>query len=282
MKYLKLILVFILSTTLLSCDKVDFKYEKVSEDLKLNFEINSKHFLIYDVNNDSILISNLSDEIFYPASLTKLVTLDTLLHLENDLDNNYSSYTHEQFDELIEMNASIAGLGYNKDYSLNELIYALILPSGADAAKCIENYFESKGLNLVEEMNKLCVNLSMNNSNFTNSTGLHDDNLYTTLDDYLLIIKDLLNFDKAKEVLTTMEYTLHDDLVVESTLWALKDNQNVEVLGGKTGYTGEAGRCLCVYYKYDNNYYILLLSSAYNEGYGHIEDAISIFELLYN
>lgn len=258
-------------------------YKKVKS---LDVDLYSAGYLLIDLEKRDALYASNSDKKCYPASLTKLITLDTFLSLyEDKLLTDTSLYTERQFNELIEENASIAGLAYDEEYSLKDLIYALVLPSGADGAKALENYAKKDGKDLVVEMNNLVNNLGLTNTSIKNTTGLDDSQHYITLDDFAVIVNDLLKRKEGKELLSTFKYQLESGQIVSSTLTYLKDNEDVKVLGGKTGFTGEAGECLCVYYEYDDRPYLLLLYGAMGNPYlgepYHFMDAEKIFMLLY-
>ena len=207
--------------------------------------------------------------------------MDALLHNVDDVSAS-SNYSSSQYNELIAQNASIANLAVNKEYSLEELLYALILPSGADAAVALENYCNENNINLIDEMNKLSKELNLNDSYFANTTGLHDDNLYTTLQDYTSLIIDTLKNDTGKKILKTLVH-YGESGTYQSSLYALYQNGYVNVLGGKTGFTYEAGLNLAVLYQFNNRSYLLLLANADGEYYMHnnINDALKIFEHLY-
>ena len=125
-------------------------------------------------------------------------------------------------------------------------------------------------------------------SNFTNSTGLHNDNLYTTLNDYAKLVIDTLNNSDAKTILKSYSYTLDDGLTVKSTLSSLEGYfDDIEVYGGKTGYTDQAGENIMILYTVNNRSYMLILSGAPGNPYVagenyHFIDAISVLKYLYS
>ena len=256
-----------------------------SESKELALDLYSKEYLLMRLNDFKVLYAKDIDKIIYPASLTKVLTMDAVLDVCENIEDT-SSYSDYELDELIEANASLAGLKTNTEYTIKELLNALILPSGADAAECLSNYVEDKGYDLIDLMNKKCEELKLQNSHFTNPTGLHDDDLYTTLNDYSKIVIDTLLKSDAKHVLKTMEIE-QDDKTYKSTLIALADrDDNIEVYGGKTGFTLEAGMNILVLYEVDNRSYMLILANAegspYKDGLHHEEDVNLIFDYLYN
>lgn len=251
---------------------------------QLDLDLYSDKYMLVRLSDFKVLYAKNEKDKFYPASLTKVLTLDTVLSNTNDL-NDTSSFSTDEYNALIEENASLAGLDVNREYTIEELLYALVLPSGADAAKCLENYFYNKGLNLTDLMNAKCKDLNLKNSHFVNTTGLHDDYLYTSLDDYANIVIDTLKNDVAKKVLKTNEKEVAG-VTYDSTLKALSiRDDDVHVYGGKTGFTYEAGLNILVLYEVDNRPYMLILANAKTEKLAsmlNIIDANIIFDYLYN
>lgn len=250
---------------------------------ELDLSLYSRSYLLIRLNDFKALYGEKYDNVIYPASLTKVLAMDTCVNRFSDLmDTSYVS--QEQYNNLIEQNASLAGLVPFKEYTLKDLLYYLVLPSGADAAEAISNYFKDNGMDLVEEMNKRCEELGLSNSHFTNPTGLHDDDMYTTLKDLSLIYIDALKNPTSKEVLKT---TISPEYGLYSTTYPLVSrNDGVIFYGGKTGYTDEAHQNIIVFYDIDDRSYILLLAGAPgNPGRGehyHYDDVNSIIEYLYN
>lgn len=249
------------------------------------FDLNlySKSYMLIRLNDFKVLYGKNIDSSFYPASLTKVLTLDTVVNNVDDL-NDTSYLTSADYNLLINKNASLAYLSINEEYTIEDLLYALVLPSGGDGALALENYFSQNNKDLVSMLNERCSYLGLNNSHFTNTTGLHDDELYTSLNDYSKIVIDCLNNDVAKKILKSFSHTLSDGLTVKSTLRSLENKiSDIEIYGGKTGFTGQAGENIMVLFSYDNRSYLLILTGAlgnpynYNEDY-HIQDVISVLE----
>ena len=250
---------------------------------EIDIDLYSKSYMLVRLNDFKVLYGKNINSRFYPASLTKVLTLDTVVNNIDDL-NDTSYLTSDDYNLLINENASLAYLSAYEEYTINDLLYALVLPSGGDAALALENYFSQNNEDLVSLLNKRCDYLGLNNSHFTNTTGLHDDDLYTSLSDFSKIVIDCLNNDSAKKVLKSFSYTLSDGLTVKSTLKSLENKiSDVEIYGGKTGFTSKAGENIMVLFSYENRSYLLILVNApgnpynYDEDY-HIKDVISVLE----
>ena len=291
-KTLKTVISVLLVLLCLSCQKSEVPVSIDTAAIN-NFTIENQE-LEFPLHSDKYMLVNLSDFVFthakknnvvmYPASLTKVLTFDTVLNLEDDLSNR-SHFTYDQLLYLIEEDASLAQMKYDYNYTLEDLLYGLILPSGADSALALENYFAAKGINLVDEMNRHALELGCTDSHFVNTTGLHDDDHYTTLDDLFLIVMDTLKFEKGRQIMESLVHTCEDGLVVSSGIRILNVNINTVVLGGKTGYTPEAGQNIIILYKNRGKSYMLLLGNApgsylYDQ-YWHYEDSLTVLQELY-
>lgn len=258
----------------------NFSYDEIT-DLDLN--LHSQEYMLVRLSDFTVLYSKDVDKRIYPASLTKLMTLDTVLNCCDDLDE-VSYVTDEQVKDLIEQDASLAYIKVNHEYTLRELLYALILPSGADGAVGLENYFSSKGTSLVEQMKIQLDRLGCSDTNFVNTTGLHDDNHYTTLNDLLKIVMDVLRFEEGRTILKSLHYKANDNTFFSSSLRVIHA-ENVNVFGGKTGYTPESGQSVIVLYEANNRSYLLMLANAmgsyHDNQYWHYEDAMDLMNYLY-
>ena len=282
-----LILIFTsLSVLSNTSSKVDSKSINVLKDVsqEFDFPLHSNSYMLVDLSDFKILYAHKNDIQIYPASLTKVMTLATVLDLCEDLDD-VSFVSNQQVEDLIVEDASIAELQRDYDYTIRDLLYALILPSGADAALALENYFAYRGIDLVKQMNIHAQEIGCTNTHFMNSTGLHDDDHYTSLDDLYLIVMDTLKHEEGRAMLSSLYYQLEDGLRVSTGVRMVSRTMKADVLGGKTGYTDEAGQNIIVLYRNKGRSFVLLLANAMgkysNDEYWHFDDALEIFDQLY-
>ena len=287
---MKKILVLLICLLLCSCEAKTFNhnYDDIHEidyssARTFDFDIRSNEYMLVNLSEFKVEYCKDNDLRIYPASLTKLMTLDAVLNTFDDLSVT-SSISNEQIIDLINQDASLASLQADYEYTLYDLLYGLMLPSGADAAIALENYFIENNLNLMEQMKLQLDKLNCNDTNFVNSTGLHDDNHYTTLNDLLKILLDVLSFESGREILETVNYLSEDHILFRSAL-QLINVDGVKVLGGKTGYTDESGQSVIVLYKANNRSYALFLANAMADSYYkqryHLDDAMEIMNQLY-
>lgn len=248
------------------------------------FNISSKNAVLYNMNEDKIIYEINKDEKTSIASLTKIMT--TLVAIENidDYDKKIT-LNYNMFKGLKEANAAVIGLKSGQVVTYNDLLYGMFLASGADATKAIAISISGSEEEYVKLMNKKAKELKMNNTKFKNTTGLDEDNQYSTVNDVAILLKEALKNEKFKEIFTAKSYKFSDNsITVYSTLRKTANtyNYNVDYIkGAKTGYTYNAGRCLAsiALDKENNIEYLLVTTNASinkNDAY-HIKDAVTIY-----
>ena len=98
--------------------------------------INSNNAVLYNLNDNKILYEKNKDQKVSIASLTKMMT--ALVAIENIEDlNKKVNFIKSDYDKLIEMDASGSSLDNSKSYTYEDLLYGLILESGADCANAL-------------------------------------------------------------------------------------------------------------------------------------------------
>lgn len=246
-------------------------------------EINSEHAILYNMNEDMVLYEKDADTRTYIASLTKIMT--TIVAIENIDDiNEYVTIPYEGLEGLIEANASVAGFRLGQKVTYKDLLYGILLPSGADATKTVAYYIAGSEDNFVDLMNKKAEELGLTNTHFANTSGLDTDNHYSTVREMSIILKYALQNETFKEIYTTNTYTTSDNSLTFKSVYSnylnRYDLENKYVYGSKTGYTTLAGYCLSTIANYDGVEYMLITTNA--DGTSnyplHIMDAQMIYD----
>lgn len=207
----------------------------------------SKHVIVYNLDENEMIYEKNSDEITSIASLTKIMT--TIVAIENIEDLKEKVLITYEMLEGIPWDASIAYLEVGDEVTYEDLLYAVMLPSGADATQALAISLTGSIQNFVNKMNEKAKELNMLNTNFVNTTGLDADGHYSTALDILKLLKYSLENETFKKVYQTKEYNTSNGLYFRSTLKYI--NEKLEyyynfdyVLGSKTGNTDNAGVCL--------------------------------------
>ena len=244
-------------------------------------ELNSDKAIIYDLTTDEILLSLNSDEEASIASLTKIMTVITAIENIEDLEKELT--ITKNMLQGIYWNASRAGLKVGDVVTYKDLLYASLLPSGADATNVLALTISGTEKNYVKKMNALAESIGMDYTNFVNTSGLDTKNQYSTAKDVLKLLKYALKNDVFKEVYTTKEYTLTNGLKVESTVTKFNEKMALDtsrIIGSKTGFTGNAGYCLSSLISSNNHEVIIITLGAekINNDFYHIIDTLNLIE----
>lgn len=204
-----------------------------------NLSINARAYIALDINSKSVLVENNSEIIMPMASTTKILTALVALKY-GDLDKKI---------EISKRSASIQGstVGYLKGekISLLELIYGLMLRSGNDAAIAIAEGISGSVEEFVKVMNEYALNLGLIDTHFYSPHGLDNEEHYTTAYDMALITSEAKKSDifnrivRSKEVDGKAYGFSRSYNNINKILWLMPFADGV-----KTGYTGQAGKCL--------------------------------------
>lgn len=248
----------------------------------------SPYAILVDTSSGTVINEYNSKDKIYPASLTKIMT--AILAIENTSDLGQSiTLPDEIFPPLYAQNASMAGFQPGEEVVLKDLLYGVMLPSGAECCIAFAEQIAGSEEQFVSLMNEKAKELGMEHTHFTNSTGLHDPDHYSTVEDISILLQYALKNDDFRAAFTSSRYSTHpseqhpDGFTFRSTMFKYMDSTEVvggEILGGKTGYTEEAGLCLASLAQINGKEYILVTAKAngtHQTEQFHILDAINVY-----
>ncbi len=240
-------------------EKVTFSFSlpvSGSNQKSLSDDVRSDSAILVDLTDNRVMASLNLDKKVSPASLTKVMTLITAYEHINDIDRETFTMTYEILNPLVSSGNSLAGFEVGETVSMREYMYGMIMPSGADAAEAIAVYCGGSVKGFADMMNAKAKEMGLKNSHFTNPVGEYDKDNYSTVYDLAAILAYAYNYPELAEILNTYKYTTSstpqhpDGLYFESNLQQrMKGDESgtCNVLGGKTGYTGESGHCVMCY-----------------------------------
>ncbi len=257
-----------------------------SPELKFSeFELYSNNVLLTDIEGN-ILYEKNSDERFYPASLTKIMTVIVALENLDDLDYSVQipGYIYEY---IAAEDASTAGFEAYDTVTVEDLLYGAILSSGAECCLTLADMISGTEYDFAALMNDKAEELGMDNTNFTNCTGLHNYDHYSTAEDISVLLRYALQNSEFRRIFTRDSYYTETQynpygIVLNSTMFSFVEDgyYPFELLGGKTGYTQEAGLCLASAAEINEKEDILVTAGAdgshMTDPY-HIEDAMTVY-----
>ncbi|MBP7927881.1 D-alanyl-D-alanine carboxypeptidase [Patescibacteria group bacterium] len=203
----------------------------------------SKAALIVNIGDGEVLYNKNSQEKLKIASLTKIMT--AILAMEH----NKLSDTTTISSRAAKTGENTMGLTAGETYTIEELLYGLILNSGNDAAVALAEASAGDVETFVEWMNIKAKELGMTNSYFADPSGLNDST-YSTAQDLARMTRYALKFRELRKIAATVSYALpanegHKYVPLENQTNLLTTYPGVK--GFKTGYTEEAGLCLVTY-----------------------------------
>lgn len=242
--------------------------------------IRSPYVALLDVEKNQIIAGRECGQKIYPASMTKVMTLIVAVENIHSYDGTFTM-TEELFDRLTIEEASTVGYEPGEVISAKDLLYGLILPSGADAAEGLaEMLFGSQDI-FVRKMNEKCAQLGLQNTHFTNTTGLHDDEQYTTPIEIAVIFDYAMKNETCAEILSTYQYTTTptpqhpEGLLLTSTTFSRMygtEEEGIVISAGKTGFTDEARQCMVSYATKEGRHYIAVKAYAADKWHPVFDD----------
>ena len=264
--------------------------ESQVQELQKNVDLSmlvSPYAILLDGESGSVLASKKGDEKIFPASMVKVMTVLTAIRSISDLDAT-TTMSGGFYDELYAQDASRAGFEPGEEAKLCDLLYGALLPSGAEC--CMQLAIEAAGSEdaFVELMNQNALDMGLVQTHFTNATGLHNEEQYSTPHEIGEILRTALKNKTFYQVFTTHSYTVQPTAVHPDgfTFWSslfkniTDDSVNGgKIMGGKTGYTDEAGHCLASMAEINRKEYILVTAgwAQTDDTMYHISDAFRAY-----
>ena len=247
------------------------------------FTITSKKVVLYNLNDNNIIYEQDKDKKVQIASLTKIMT--TIVAIENidNLDKEVT-ITWDMFKGIEEY--SKAGFQIGDIVTYKDLLYGIMLPSGADAVNAIVLSIKNNEEEFVSLMNNKAQELNLTNTHFDNPIGMDSagDDLtnYSTANDLANLLLYALKNDTFKEIFTTRTYTVPSTkLVLKSTLTTYSAYSNLDVSnikGAKSGFTDGAGLCLAsISTINDVDYLLINLGSSTNNKANAVKDSLTLY-----
>lgn len=211
--------------------------------------VNGKAYIVIDVNSGKIIAEKSSEEKLPPASLTKMMTLYVISNALRNEQIHLSDkvrISHEAW----KIGGSRMFVKEGDEVTIEELLKGIIVDSGNDACVAMAEHLGGSEAGFADLMNQQAHDLGMKDSHFTDSTGLPNENLYTTAKDLAILGRALVNdFPQYYHWYKQKWFTYNGIRQPNRNrlLW-----RNSQVDGLKTGHTNDAGFCLVASASRDN------------------------------
>lgn len=244
--------------------------------------LSAQNAIVIDEESGRILYEKSAKEKMYPASITKILTIICALEMVDDLDETVT-ITQSDIDTVWETGASSANFEVGETVTYRDVFMGAMLPSGADACRALANNTCGNQENFVKEMNALVKKLGLTDSHFVNTTGIHDDNHYTTVYDMAVITQYAMQNEKFVEIFNRYQYnsTNGKHQWIKKVLYNAKKSRidTSMITGCKSGYTIKAQHTLSSALNINGHTYICVVGYSTNkENYDHcsINDTLAL------
>ena len=256
--------------------------QQQADDLTLD----AQSAILIDASSGDILYEREIDKAQYPASITKLMTV--LLALEYGNLDETMHFSHDAVFS-IEPGSSHIAIDFDEEITMRQGLYAIMLQSANEVSNGVAEHIDGTMDAFAQHMTLRAKELGCTNTNFVNANGLHNENHYTSAHDMALIAKELLKFDFFKELMLTKYYEIPPTNKQPETRYLYGQNQLIKdssifyydkCIGGKTGFTNEAGNTLVAFAQDgDTTLISVVLKST---GYGEYTDTAALFNFGFN
>lgn len=225
-------------------------------------DISAGAAILLDSNTEKIIYSKNESERMYPASTTKILT--AILTIENCNLDDIVTVPYEAV-YSIPSGYSVAALQPGEQLTVEQLLKVMLVHSANDAANVLAYHVSASIEGFANLMNQKVSELGLTNTHFTNPSGMHDENHYTTAYDLAIIMKYCMKNSTFRNLSGLKYCTIpatnkYEERVFNTTNELLiYDNRNVSsnyyykyAIAGKTGYTTQAKNSLVSVSNKDN------------------------------
>lgn len=227
--------------------------------------IGAKSAYMLDADTGHVLVNINGQQRLPMASTTKIMT--ALVTLQTADLNQVVTIKQDAIDEVKKNQGSSAQLVVGDKIRLLDLLYALMLPSGDDAAIAIADAVAGSPAQFVNTMNEYAQRLHLTQTHYINPDGLTymtargkpDPNHYTTASDLVQLTRAAMNIPLFSQIVALQEYKLPPTTNHHAYDWITTDtllSSYPGATGIKTGFTPEAGYCL-VFSAINNTHHLI-------------------------
>lgn len=246
-------------------------------------EIKGKSAYAINLNTGALVFEKNADEVVYPASTVKLMTAIVAYENISDLEVMITASSTA----VNKTHGSNIRIEAGEEYTAQELLKALLISGANDAALVLSEHVAGSEEEFVKLMNEKAKELGLQNTNFSNVTGFHDENMYTTARDIGIIgqhfyyISELFDMSNEKSFKTDR---IKRTLVNRNYLLSRAFTENYfrsDAAGMSVGSTPEGGNCIVSTVTGNDGqvYLVVVMNSPEIEEINYVyEDVESIFD----
>ena len=228
-------------------------------------DIASDTGILMDADTGTVLFDKGGDQQRYPASITKIMTL--LVAVENSSMDEQVTFT-ETGVRNVAADSSNINSKIGEVMTMQDCLHALMIISANDAAAQIAEHVGGTEQNFIDMMNQRAAEIGCTNTHFTNSSGLPDENHYSSAKDMALIFREGLKNKDFRSVIGDADYTIQptnmtsDKRVMHTHHPMFAPESDIYYpgcIGGKTGFTNLAAHTLVTAVEQNGTTYIAVV-----------------------
>ncbi|WP_409968587.1 D-alanyl-D-alanine carboxypeptidase family protein [Bengtsoniella intestinalis] len=245
-------------------------------DIDSELALDVPYAVLLDATSGEVLFSQNAYQRTYPASTTKIMTgLLVVEAVESGLltQAQLITCTEAAFNGMVE-DGSTQNIVTGEALSVDDLLHCLLMSSANEAANILAIAVAGDEASFVALMNQRATELGCIDTHFINAHGLHNDDHYTTAYDIGLLLQEAMTHPLFAQIAATSTYTtaateyaqartLHNSNALISDNYA-SGYLYEQAIGGKTGYTKMAGRCLATMAQEDDSVWISVVMGGEN------------------
>lgn len=210
---------------------------------------NASGAILIESSSGEVIYEKNADEQLYPASMTKMMGLILIFEALNEGRLNLTDSVTVS-ENAASMGGSQIFLEVNEVMSVEDLVKSICIASANDAMVAMAEKLSGSVINFVQQMNDKAELLGLKNTHFMNTTGLHDEQHYSSARDMALIAKKLIEVGGEQLLAITSTYDTYIREASEQPFWLVNTNKLIKQIPGvdglKTGFTQEAKSCITV------------------------------------
>ncbi len=219
--------------------------------------INSGSVVLLENSTSKVLFEKDMNKKLEPASITKIMT--AILAIENCNLNDIVTVPYEAISN-IPSGYSVAPLQAYEQISVDQLLRVLMVHSANDAANALAFHIDGSVSAFAERMNAKLQALGLADSHFTNPSGQHDDNHYSTAHDIAVLMQYCMKNTtfktyaslKSCHLFATNKSAERDFENTNPMLNTSSSYYYKPLVTTKTGFTSQAMFCLASFASYNN------------------------------
>lgn len=226
-----------------------------------DINIYSKNAIVINLNNNEIIYEKNKDEVINVASMQKIMT--ALVGIESIKNIDDSFVISDGMFSSLDPELMMVGFDDGDRVTYKDLLYGTMLKSGADAAYALSIKVSGNEEEYIKLMNEKAVKLGLKDTYFKNTTGLDVEGQHSSVSDIAILFKYALNNKNFKKIVSTEKYTTSNgEYDITGPIYVAHKLEMPYFLGGKTGYTDYAGKCLASYGEKDGVKFLVVTAGA--------------------